>query len=178
MANDSFKKNFLDQHNSYRAEHGVDPMSYNNELCAIAQKWADELLKKNTFMHSNTEDGENIYFSQSSVPVTPTGKEAVDSWYSEIKDYNFSSPGFTSNTGHFTQVVWKNSTELGLGMATDGKTVFVVGQYRPAGNVNTTEHFQKNVLPKGKRTESGIFLHTADKTWQAECSGQYFNGDN
>ena len=38
------------------------------------------------------------------------GKEAVDSWYSEIKDYKFAQPGFGSNTGkpacapHFTLV--------------------------------------------------------------------------
>lgn len=51
--------------------------------------------------------------------------------------------------GHFTQVVWKDSTQLGVGMATDGKKVYVVGQYRPAGNMNTREHFEKNVLPTG-----------------------------
>lgn len=27
------------------------------------------------------------------------GKEAVDSWYSEIKDYNWNSPGFNYKTG-------------------------------------------------------------------------------
>lgn len=48
--------------------------------------------------------------------------------------------------GHFTQVVWKSSTELGVGMATNGKKVYVVGQYRPAGNINTREYFQENVL--------------------------------
>lgn len=47
--------------------------------------------------------------------------------------------------GHFTQVVWKGSTELGVGMATNGKKVYVVGQYRPAGNINTKEYFEKNV---------------------------------
>lgn len=47
--------------------------------------------------------------------------------------------------GHFTQVVWKDSTELGVGMATTGNKVFVVGQYHPAGNINTKEYFEKNV---------------------------------
>lgn len=51
--------------------------------------------------------------------------------------------------GHFTQVVWKSSTELGVGIATDGNTVFVVGQYRPAGNITNAGYYQKNVLPKG-----------------------------
>lgn len=51
--------------------------------------------------------------------------------------------------GHFTQVVWKDSVELGVGMATNGNKVFVVGQYRPAGNINTKEYFEKNVGPLG-----------------------------
>lgn len=34
-----------------------------------------------------------------------SGKEAVDSWYSEIKDYSWSSPGFKSNTGK-TKPTW------------------------------------------------------------------------
>lgn len=28
-----------------------------------------------------------------------TGKEVADRWYSEIKNYNFQQPGFTSGTG-------------------------------------------------------------------------------
>lgn len=51
--------------------------------------------------------------------------------------------------GHFTQVVWKDSTKLGVGMATNGKKVFVVGQYRPAGNMAVKEYFEKNVFPLG-----------------------------
>lgn len=30
----------------------------------------------------------------------PIGNEAVDSWYGEIKDYNWSNPGFAGNTGN------------------------------------------------------------------------------
>lgn len=52
-------------------------------------------------------------------------------------------------SGHFTQVVWKESTELGVGVATDGNKVMVVGQYSPAGNMSNAGYFEKNVLPKG-----------------------------
>ncbi|KAM4607585.1 Golgi-associated plant pathogenesis-related protein 1 isoform 2-T2 [Polymixia lowei] len=145
MADASFKKEFLDTHNAYREKHSAPAMTYCSELNTIAQKWADHLLDINSLEHSSTKDGENIYFSSST--EKPTGKEAVDSWYSEIKDYSWNSPGFGGDTGHFTQVVWKESTQLGLGMATDGQRVFVVGQYKPAGNVNVTEYFVKNVLP-------------------------------
>ncbi|KAK3558568.1 hypothetical protein QTP86_021016 [Hemibagrus guttatus] len=78
------------------------------------------------------------------------GEEPVENWYSEIKDYDFRNPGFGSNTGHFTQVVWKSSKEVGVGLATDGNTVFVVGQYNPAGNISNPGYFKDNVLPAGE----------------------------
>ena len=49
-------------------------------------------------------------------------------------------------TGHFTQVVWKGSKEIGVGKSfgRDGR-VFVVCNYLPAGNV--IGRFQENVFP-------------------------------
>jgi hypothetical protein len=74
------------------------------------------------------------------------GKVAAASWYSEIKQYNFRRGGFTMQTGHFTQLVWKGSQRLGVGIATgrSGKT-YVVAQYSPSGNMKGK--FQTNVLP-------------------------------
>ncbi|CAG5918404.1 unnamed protein product [Menidia menidia] len=148
MADESFKKVFLDTHNAYRKMHHAPPLTLNSEMSAKAQKWADKMLEKKSLTHSETNDGENVYYMSSSQDMKLTGKEAVDSWYGEIKDYKFSQPGFQSNTGHFTQVVWKDSKELGVGMATDGKYFFVVGQYRPAGNFTNEGAFENNVLPK------------------------------
>lgn len=37
-----------------------------------------------------------------------------------------------------------------MGLATDGKTVFVVGQYKPAGNITNVGYYKNNVLPEGK----------------------------
>ncbi|KAK7140887.1 hypothetical protein R3I93_015127 [Phoxinus phoxinus] len=148
MADDSFRKEFLETHNQYRALHQAPALVFSEDLCKAAQLWADHMLSKNTLAHSDTDDGENVFYSSSSVQNTPTGKEAVDSWYSEIKDYNFEKTGHQPKTGHFTQVVWKSSTELGVGLATDGNTVFVVGQYKPAGNITNAGYYEKNVLPK------------------------------
>jgi hypothetical protein len=39
--------------------------------------------------------------------------QAVQMWYDEISLYNFSRPGFSAATGHFTQIVWATSTQLG-----------------------------------------------------------------
>ncbi|XP_037339182.1 Golgi-associated plant pathogenesis-related protein 1 [Pungitius pungitius] len=147
MADASFQKEFLETHNAYRAKHNTAKMTLNKELTTSAQKWADHLLNIAMMKHSDTKDGENIFSMSSSAPIKLTGKEAVNLWYSEIKDYKWSSPGFQGGTGHFTQVVWKDSTELGVGLATNGKQVFVVGQYRPAGNMNMPGCFEKNVRP-------------------------------
>jgi len=48
--------------------------------------------------------------------------------------------------GHFTQVVWEESKEIGVGVAADGKgTIFAVANYFPAGNYRG--QFPKNVKP-------------------------------
>ena len=51
-------------------------------------------------------------------------------------------------TGHFTQVVWKESKELGIGRAVGKKNgmtcTYIVGRYRPAGNFQGK--FQENVV--------------------------------
>ncbi|KAG7240061.1 hypothetical protein INR49_028064 [Caranx melampygus] len=150
MTDASFQKEFLETHNAYRAKHNTPPLKLNSELTATAQAWANHLLATGTLAHSNTNDGENVFTMYSSSSIKLTGKEAVDSWYNEIKDYNWGQPGFSGRTGHFTQVVWKDSTQLGVGMATDGKKAFVVGQYRPAGNMNMAGYFERNVLKLGK----------------------------
>ena len=79
-----------------------------------------------------------------------SGQRAVDMWYEEIKDYSFRSPGFSSGTGHFTQVVWIDSVEVGVAKASNASgTQFVVARYNPPGNV--LGHFPQNVKPKGSK---------------------------
>ena len=80
---------------------------------------------------------------------TATSRNVISLRYNEVCDpgYNFGS-GFSSGTGHFTQVVWKGSTTLGIGRAevTEGrmKCAYIVGRYKPAGNM--MGDFPENVL--------------------------------
>ena len=39
-------------------------------------------------------------------------EQAVQAWYDEVKDYNFSYGGFAMNTGHFTQLVWRETVKV------------------------------------------------------------------
>jgi len=52
-----------------------------------------------------------------------------------------------AGAGHFSQVVWKSSRQLGVGKAKtlDGRQVFVVCMYFPAGNY--VGRYKENVLP-------------------------------
>ena len=65
------------------------------------------------------------------------GSRAVESWYSEISSYNFSSPGYSSSVGHFTQLVWQNSIQLGIGISynSNNTRAVVVANYYPQGNI-------------------------------------------
>lgn len=51
---------------------------------------------------------------------------------------------FISLTGHFTQIVWKNTSEMGIAMAKRDGTCVVVACYHPRGNI--VGQFTENVL--------------------------------
>ncbi|XP_060697255.1 GLI pathogenesis-related 2 [Hemiscyllium ocellatum] len=147
----AFLAELLQEHNRLRALHESQPLQLNSDLSKRAQKWADHLVEIRALQHSNTDYGENLWYKWSSEAKPPTGTEVSESWYNEIKKYDFKSPGFKSGTGHFTQMVWKESRELGAGCATDGKGMFmVVAVYNPAGNITNPGYFEKNVLPPSK----------------------------
>jgi allophanate hydrolase subunit 1 len=64
----------------------------------------------------------------------------VDNWGSE-KQY-FIRDGIFPNTcrggwqkcGHYTQIIWKNTTEVGCGLARGAQMDYFVCQYNPPGN--------------------------------------------
>lgn len=73
-------------------------------------------------------------------------ESAVGLWYAEESQYNYNDPVFSGGTGHFTQLVWAASTQIGFGaaLATSGNWI-VVAEFDPPGNVQG--QFAANVLP-------------------------------
>ena len=138
----------MDAHNKYRAKHHAGKLVLNQELCDIAQKYAQELARTGNFAHSNgsfhgDNMGENLFACYG---MKITGKMMTDDWYDEISQYDFNNPGYISGTGHFTQVVWKGSKQVGFGFAQarDGY-YYGVANYYPAGNF--IGEFEENVFP-------------------------------
>ena len=67
-------------------------------------------------------------------------------WYDEVDRYNYNNPGFSGATGHFTQVVWKDTKKLGCAISNcPGQGDIYVCHYDPAGNY--AGQFEENVLP-------------------------------
>lgn len=167
----------LDTHNFYRSRHGVPPLRLSKQLCKTSQDWANILAAKGRLEHrANIDYGENLYCMWSSNPKTVIGgEEPVNEWYAEEAQHQYGKEPTTLKTGHFTQVIWRDSTELGVGMARNRNgEVYVVCNYNPAGNFLGS--FTENVLPPvdaspTKRINfTDLKQHYIDEqTWQQEA---------
>ena len=136
----------LESHNKYRKIHKVPPLTLNKDICNIAENYAKTLaLKLRCLQHSentyNDEElGENLYCCYG---MDANGESVSSNWYNEIKKYNFNGD-WQGGCGHFTQMVWKDTKEVGFGKCRDkGGNIYVVANYYPAGNV--LGYFKYNV---------------------------------
>jgi uncharacterized protein YkwD len=137
----------LDAHNRVRAKHCAPALSWSPKLAQVAQQWASSLRAQGCkFGHSGGRYGENL---AAGTAGTLDGRSVTDMWYGEIKKYSFPNGGFSMETGHFTQVVWKQTTQLGCGMTTCRGMDIWVCEYDPPGNVQGM--YRQNVLPTGCR---------------------------
>ncbi|EEA24921.1 hypothetical protein TMatcc_008024 [Talaromyces marneffei ATCC 18224] len=146
-----FENDILNQTNYYRRQHNASTLIWNETLAAYAKQWAEPCDWK----HSGGPYGENLAEGYTNVT------SAIDAWAIESKEYKYSPPaGFSEKTGHFTQLIWKATTDVGCGVAdcsandddnTRGKAVgwFLVCEYWPPGNVvgDHNEYFKDNVKP-------------------------------
>lgn len=129
-ANSDFASTVLDAHNKKRSLHKDTPsLSWSDELASYAQAYADKYDCSGTLTHSGGPYGENLALGYDA-------SGSVDAWYNEIKDYDYSNPTFSSGTGHFTQVVWKSTTQVGCGIKKCNNSwgSYVICSYNPAGN--------------------------------------------
>ncbi|TDL29851.1 PR-1-like protein [Rickenella mellea] len=135
---------YLTAHNDARAEHGAAPLTWSDDLASKAQEWANGCQ----FKHSGGSlgpYGENLAAGTGSFPIA----SAIGLWVAEGPQYDPSNP----QASHFTQVVWKATTQVGCAAAqcegifdaSYGPATYYVCEYNPAGNVLT--QFTQNVQP-------------------------------
>ncbi|XP_022791759.1 protein PRY2-like [Stylophora pistillata] len=168
----------LAKHNEFRQVHGVPAMTLDRQMCDEAKQYAQTLSNMGSLMHSPSSErsgqGENLAMG-CSIRAPQTIEEAVTNWYNEVcrPGYDFYIPSFSAGIGHFTQVVWKESIVLGIGIASGKKNgmncAYIVAIYRPAGNM--VGEFTQNV-PEGDFNKDSycatVKRHTLlDKQWKA-----------
>ncbi|KAL4013043.1 hypothetical protein IC575_025195 [Cucumis melo] len=130
---------YLEAHNRARAEVGVEPLQWSQNLANLTDRLArfQRNQKGCGFAElSGSRYGGNQMWVSGRV-LTP--REAVEEWVKEKAFYNH-----TSNTcvgdhhcGVYTQVVWRKSKEVGCGQATCRKEgiSLTICFYNPPGNV-------------------------------------------
>ncbi|KAH8243335.1 hypothetical protein KR032_006626, partial [Drosophila birchii] len=147
----------LIEHNRLRRLHGVPPVKLSEELTLRAIEYAkvrsyiitmilckpfdtQVLAAHQNLVHSKSDGlyGENLCIR------TRDPEKCVQYWYNEHIFYDYSSPRFSFETGHFTQVIWVGTKEIGWGEAKDSYgTYYVVCMYIPSGNIRG--EFAKNI---------------------------------
>lgn len=122
----------------------LPPLVWNEDLEATARAWAESCTDNEApaglIDHNDGRSaghpyyvGENIYGSSGGA----TGLDAVESWASEEADFNPANGSCSGVCGHYTQIVWRTSVELGCALSNCPGLTYgssIVCNYGPGGN--------------------------------------------
>lgn len=149
-ANEKFSINeILNAQNIARAEVGVPSLFWSTSLAQSAQEWGDTLASQGcTLSHdSNSDYGENLasrwVTTSSNSGLISSPKEIVSLWTDEKQFYDYFHNLCKDGElcGHYTQLVWKESTEVGCAVSTcfdastQKQTDVWTCRYNPPGNI-------------------------------------------
>ena len=163
------EESWLEAHNVIRRlAHNVNDdsvdLEWSSELADQAKEYAESMAESGIFDHSNTTNqqvcdpdkttdtparqpnkcGENLSKDWgNSVPVTPM--ETVQRWYDECEVYK---GYYTSGSGHYTQVVWKNAKKVGCAYATNNMGEQYGVCLYDTGNINVNDSGFDIYVPK------------------------------
>lgn len=137
----AFEAVLLAAHNRERATMGVAPLRWNPALAAAAQTWADHLAATGSFEHAperaRDPQGENLW-------AGTRGYYSLDArvaaWVREKRYFKTgifphnSTTGRVEDIGHYTQLMWRATQEVGCAVATGVREDVLVCRYSEAGN--------------------------------------------
>jgi uncharacterized protein YkwD len=147
----------VDKHTAERAAYSAGAVTWNQSLADAAQAWADGCK------YGHATNGENIAAGTDGY----SSADLFDLWASERVYYDWANPGPNSldpqqDVGHWTQIVWKASTQIGCGLATcatlkdsgfgDGvSAAYLVCRYYEQGNLQIygtgVNNYEVNIGP-------------------------------
>lgn len=131
----------LTVHNRTRAELGLPPLAWDEDLARAADTYARRLVVLKRLEHSPQErrpgQGENLWMGTAGY-YSPT--DAAQAWADEKSDFRYgvfpdvTLRGSWHGVGHYTQMIWVSTTRVGCAIATGGSWDYLVCRYSPPGN--------------------------------------------
>jgi pathogenesis-related protein 1 len=143
QTNGNLADTILQIHKSERAAVNVPPIAWSASLAADAQSYAQHLTTlglgpRDILPHATgTGQGENLSWGH---PGFYSPADGVRQWAAEKSNYKgtpISQADFRPGApmiGHYTQMVWKNTSEVGCGTASSSTLEVLVCRYSPPGN--------------------------------------------
>ena len=133
---------WLTAHNQARKAFGTAPLRWSDKLARDARVWAEQLARENTIRHSAQDtrnpSGENLWMgTRGYFPASRMIGYFVDEqrYFQAGRFPNVSITGNWSDVGHYTQIVWTDTREVGCAKASNAQNDVLVCRYFPGGNV-------------------------------------------
>ncbi len=136
---------WLAAHNAERTQFGVEPLRWNSRLAREANGWAIRLANEGVLRHASVQErggrGENLWMGTAGYY---TADQMIGHFASEKQYFrpgpfpNVSSTGNWADVGHYTQIVWAETREVGCSAVSNARFEVLVCRYWPAGNIRGT----------------------------------------
>ena len=135
-----FDARILATHNEERARLGIAPLRWSPVLAANAARWAAHLSTLPALEHDDSLDveGENLWRGSKDA-YTP--EDMVTLWIDEKAAFkngvfpDVSTSGQWEDVGHYTQVVWRTTVQVGCALTVaGGEDEVLVCRYMEGGN--------------------------------------------
>ncbi len=134
-------RELLDTHNRERDRLGIAKLEWSDALSRDAQQWAEHLAQRGSLAHSSFDArngaGENLWMGTARAFRL---HEMIDLFIGEKNLYrhrpfpDVSTTGNWTDVGHYTQIVWRETRQVGCGIAEGSNGEVLVCRYYPSGN--------------------------------------------
>merc|ERR1712071_7547 len=184
----------VELHNQFREKHeGTPCMVLDDDLTESAQNWAQSLLESHNPSGPKLRPepnvkgvGQNMYFLNSMLPdeqmYDPESlypkllKRAITFWFKRNRFYKYGSNRTASSFRKslvFSQVVWKESTKLGIGIAHERGTgdwshymkFYIVARYKKQGNMTIKKWNETNDEARARSYDENVGVPCPDNEY-------------